>query len=162
MKQIKLSNTCLFALVDDDKYEFLNRFNWFLQIGSNTWYVRTTIGKQAIYMHQLVLPSPLKELTPDHINGNTLDNQLNNLRLATKTQQRANRKKAISITTASKYKGISWNNKNKKFYARIRQNGHQINLGYFKNEIDAAKAYNKAAEKEFGEFARLNIIEEIN
>lgn len=55
-----------------------------------------------------------------------------------------------------KYKGVFWNKSAQKWQPRIYHDGKLLNLGLFKNESNAAKSYNKAAKKLFGEFARLN------
>src|SRR5579871_1113565 len=99
MKQIKLIpqsifKPILFALVDDVDFDFLCKFGWSYYRGTRgTIYAYTRIEGRITKMHQLILPSPEKSITPDHINGNGLDNQRNNLRLATKGQQTYNKKR---------------------------------------------------------------------
>lgn len=99
------------------------------------------------------------ENTVDHING--LEFPLD-LRLATKIQNSANSKKpsrGCCRKTTSKYKGVYWDNKAKKWTATICRN-HKIKfLGYFDSETEAALKYNSAAINASGEFARLNKIE---
>lgn len=58
----------------------------------------------------------------------------------------------------SQYKGVSWYPKNKCWRAGIRVDGKSIHLGFFQTEEDAAKAYNEAAKKHFGEHAYQNQI----
>jgi len=91
----------------------------------------------------------------DHINHNGLDNRKANLRLATRSQNAWNRQKA-KIKSRSKYKGVSWYNRGKRWSVRIQVNRKQKFLGIFEDEIEAAKAYDRAARKYFGEFAELN------
>ncbi len=157
MKQIKLVNHNIFCLVDDEDYAMLNCFDWYLIERVDGCYAYTKINRQTVYMHQLVLPSNDANLTPDHINRNGLDQRKENLRLATPSQQCANRKKQ-SNGLSSKYKGVCWDKENKKWIVHIKVNGKQIHLGRFRNENRAAKTYNEAATKHFGEFASLNII----
>ena len=57
---------------------------------------------------------------------------------------------------SSKYKGFHWNKRNKKWAAQITCDHKRHHLGYFVDEIDAAKAYDKAARKYHGEFAQPN------
>lgn len=97
----------------------------------------------------------------DHIDGNKLNNDINNLRKATNQENQRNRKKNKSYNckpTSSKYKGVGWHKYIKKWRARIAINGKDEHLGYFKSEIDAAMAYDKVAIEEFGEFAKVNFV----
>lgn len=97
----------------------------------------------------------------DHCFSNLDDNI--NIRKATKSQNGANRKLNISSNKkpkTSKFKGVSWAKASKKWMAGIGVNGKTKNLGYFTDEKDAARAYNEAALKYFGEFARLNSIDD--
>ena len=90
----------------------------------------------------------------DHKNGNGLDNQKHNLRTCSQAQNNRNAKKRENCS--SKYKGVYWDKKNKKWRARIYLNKKEICLGRYKNEIDAAKAYDEKAKELFGEFAQPN------
>ena len=92
----------------------------------------------------------------DHINGNRRDNSKKNLRWVTIRENGMNQVRHKN--SSSIYKGVSWKKQNKAYRANISINGRLTHLGCFKNEIDAAKAYNEAAALHFGEFARLNII----
>jgi len=143
-----------FALVDDSDYEWLNQWKWCAcrQHGSNRWYAMRGARPQ-ILMHQLIL-NPPKGMESDHINHDGLDNQRSNLRVCTHSQNQHNR--SLQQGGASQFKGVYWYKQYKKWQVQLGINGNRIFLGYFKKEIDAAKAYNKAAIKYFGEFARLN------
>jgi len=79
------------------------------------------------------------------------------IRLATNAQNQANKKKIEGCS--SKYKGVSYYAKYNKFKAGIMVKGNTIHLGYFVDEVEAAKAYNAAAEQFFGEYALLNKVE---
>ncbi len=94
----------------------------------------------------------------DHIDGNKLNNHISNLRAANQSENIANSKSRKNST--SKYKGVSKTRSGSNWIARIAKDGKQIWLGSFLNEKEAAKAYNEAAIKYFGEFAYLNKIEE--
>lgn len=120
-------------------------------------------------MHRMIL-NPPQNLFVDHKDRNGLNNQRDNLRICTASQNQKNK----IATGVSKYLGVSIHKnkhkiylKKKKLYliyineywiAHINVNGKSIHLGLFKDEIEAAKAYNKAAKKYHGDFARLNII----
>ena len=117
---------------------------------------RTGEKQTSIRLHRFILDAP-NNMHVDHIDGNPLNNQKENLRLCTHQQNSYNRKKRV-CTNKTKYKGVT---KNKyKFEASIGYNGKRIYLGLFSTQEEAAAKYNEAALKYFGEFARLNIIEE--
>ena len=103
-----------------------------------------------VSMHILLMGRPLI----DHINHNGLDNRRNNLCYATKAQNAANTR-VRSDSKASQFKGVGWRAHAGKWVARTRK----AHLGYFENEIDAARAYDRAAREEFGEYAYLNFPE---
>jgi hypothetical protein len=63
-----------------------------------------------------------------------------------------------SIRSKSIYKGVSWDSHHKKWRVAITVNKKMVSIGRFLSEHDAALAYNKAAIKHFGEFAKLNEI----
>lgn len=90
----------------------------------------------------------------DHEDGDPENNLINNLRPATKRQNNTNCKSLKG--SSSKYLGVSY--LRGKWQAKISFNYKQIYLGFYVNEIEAAKAYNVAAIKYHGEFANLNII----
>ncbi|MHC4659502.1 MAG: AP2 domain-containing protein [Planctomycetota bacterium] len=146
-----------FAKVDPEDYIWLSQFRWHCKINKNAVYAARTItsaGKQKrIYMHRLIANTP-PHLVCDHINHIGLDNRKANLRNCTLSQNNANARSAANAS--SKYKGVSWNKKRKKWAAYIKKDSKQINLGNFNSEIQAAKAYDQAAKKYHGEFAALN------
>ena len=130
---------------------------------SHSYYsIRMGNSKSKKYpIHQLVakafLPAPTEEGSViDHIDRNGLNNQRNNLRDSTRSQNNANR--GLNKNNTSGYKGVCWNKQKQKWHARIRVNYKYVQLGLFDNIKDAARAYNKAALKYFGEFAWLNPI----
>lgn len=159
MKRIKLTQNKV-ALVSNEDYEFLSQWKWYTRKDSKTFYaVRNSPkinGKQkTIYMHR-VIAKRMGISNSDYKDQNGLNNQRCNLREATRSQNGANQK--LRITNTSGYKGVCWSKLGKKWVARICINYKIISLGYFINIKDAARAYNKAALKYFGEFAVLNII----
>lgn len=143
-----------FAIVDDEDYEFVSRYKWHANKNGNVWYARRTDRGRTIMMHWLIMGGK----NVDHINGNGLDNRRENLRFATTTEQARNRPSQKGST--SRYKGVSWNSAQGKWVVKIGGSKPVSHLGYFKTEQDAARAYNEEAVKRFGEFARLNEIEE--
>ena len=87
----------------------------------------------------------------DHINGGKHDNRLCNLRPATRSQNNANSKPRGGT---SRCKGVC--KVKGKWRANIRHNGKLIYLGLFTNEDDAGLAYDDAARRLNGEYARCN------
>lgn len=156
MKRIYLSDKIFrSAEVDDENYENLNKYTWRCKVGKDTSYARTVIKGKTFYMHQLILPYKGGFII-DHKDRNGLNNQRENLRYATNSQNQANIK--LSSSNTSGYKGVSWNKRMGKWRVQIRFNLQNIYLGYFNNKEEAAAAYNLAALKYFGEFANINII----
>ncbi len=96
----------------------------------------------------------------DHINNNPLDNRKSNLRVVTPKQNSMN--KSSSKNSTSKYIGVSYNKRSKKWNSCIRINDLIKKIGLFENEIEAAKARDLATKKYFGEFGNLNFPNEIN
>jgi hypothetical protein len=93
-------------------------------------------------------------LLVDHRNGNSLDNRRDNLRLATNSQNQYNKRKKPN--TSSRFLGVAFHKKNRKWTAYLQASGKRIYLGSFNSEIEAARVRDAAAKKHRGEFARLN------
>lgn len=109
-----------------------------------------------ISFHKMITPDCPKEKFRDHINRNRLDNRRNNLRFVTAQQNAWNRNPNKNNPTG--YKGVSIE-QGKYFRAHIREGGKKIWIGYFPTAEAAAKAYDKAAKKIHGKYARLNFPE---
>jgi hypothetical protein len=156
MRQIKLSRG-KFAIVSDKDYEELTKYNWhYSSIGYAVRNVRIDVNKyDCVYMHrQLMGLTKGDGLLVDHVNGDTLDNRRENLRVCTKTENQCNQRPRH--TRASIYKGVGWYKRDKKWRARISVNKTNIEIGKFTCETCAARAYNEAAQIHHGEFAWLN------
>jgi hypothetical protein len=148
-----------YAIVDPEDYQRLIKYKWHANKAKNTYYAvrRVHVGFNKwkhIKMHREVL-NPPDHLFVDHINHNGLDNRIANLRTAT-PQQNAYNRIHFTKNPSSKYKGVSWNRYKKKWSVQIRYNSKSKFIGFFENEIEAAKAYDKAAKIHHGEFAVLN------
>jgi hypothetical protein len=149
MKKIHIKDD-IYVLVDEEDYEKLSKFKWFLNKGKNTNYAK---NKKIGSMHRFLM-KPFPGQVVDHINGNGLDNRKNNLRLASLSENRRNSIKTSSKTT-SKYKGVSLN-KCGKWKSQIRKDGKLVYLGLYPSEEIAALAYNEKASELFEDFANLN------
>ena len=147
------------ALVDDEDYERLSKHKWRIELPSLD--IRR-IGDSARMVWQIISIPPYLEA--DHRNGNRLDMQRANLRICTRAQNQQNQRKTRKITS-SKYKGVCFYRPSKKWQANIGfqdifgQNACMF-LGTFPAEEEAAKAYDEAARRYFGEFAALNFPKE--
>jgi len=150
------------AIVDAADYDWLRRWRWQAHWAKDTgsYYARRGIrdkvsGKhRQIKMHHLILGLKHGE-RGDHRNRNTLDNRRENLRLATPRQNAQNRAK--QETYSNPYKGVSMRKKvTERWIARIKTPEERLYLGMFGTAEAAARAYDEAARKYFGEFAVLN------
>lgn len=166
MKRIPLSGkggAGKFALVDDRDYDRVIRFStkWRLNRKSKLEYARTVVsidngGEQiqmTVLMHRLILGSLPGQVTHHH-NDDGLDNRRENL--CTCSHAENIRRQRMQRDRSSKFRGVSWDKKTKKWRVCIGLNGQRKYLGYFTSEINAALTYNKAAKELFGKWARLN------
>ena len=149
-----------FAIVDPEDYPRLVKYNWHATKFATTFYAKRNASRHEkrktknVYMHRQIMNYPAGLLI-DHINYNGLDNRKANLRLATRTQN-SRHSRRTGKPGSSKYKGVSWYSREKKWCAKIHADGIKYPLGYFEDETAAAKAYDKAAKKYHGQFASLN------
>lgn len=159
MKQVLLKSDkygdriCIYS---EDDHELVSQYKWSLSKGRNTFYARTNSkhpinGTQGFAMHQLIMGFPK---CTDHKNRNGLDNTRENLRSSTVQENNRNATKQRNNTTG--YRGVDYNKNHKAFRARVNINRKSVYCRYFKTAEEAARAYNQAAIKHFGEFANLN------
>jgi len=157
-KEIALSRG-EFAIVDYESYEYLNQWKWFCHVTKWGKYAYRNIkegnSRRLQIMHRLITDAGKGEYV-DHRNGDGLDNRLANLRICTNAENARNSRKRNVNSATSKYKGVTWSKAHGKWIAQIKIDYKNIYLGIFQSERDAALAYNKAAEKSFGEFANIN------
>ena len=146
-----------FAKVDAEDYQKLAAYDWqIFKNNSSNFYAARIEGGKIVSMHREIMHNPAG-LFVDHKDRNGLNNTKQNLRLATCGQNNCNRRKKEG---SSKYRGVSYCKKNRKWRASITFNGKDIWLGQFDTEEDAARAYDEAAKIYHGEFAALNFNED--
>jgi hypothetical protein len=101
-------------------------------------------------MHRSIM-NPAPGLVVDHINGDGLDNRKANLRIATVSQNLANR--SAQTNSKSGIKGVSWSKQNKKWMVQIKKDMKRIHIGFYPTIEDATRAFEYASKLLFGQFA---------
>lgn len=161
MKLIPLSGkrgSGKFTSVSDEDYEYLSQWKWHEHVSHSASYVGRCIwlnGKsRTILMHREVARRMGLDMSlqVDHRFVDTLDNCRHSLRSATHGQNQANRRMFHHNRTG--IKGIYLIKGSGRYRAEIRIDGKRINLGNYVDPNEAADAYNAAAQKYRGEYAR--------
>lgn len=175
--QIKWKDDLFTVLVDDDAHALLSRHTWYIMFSGEhkrpyafTEIYSRTQGKRMVYMHHLVLGGYRQT---DHKNGNSLDNQFENLRPSTNQENGWNKgkPKRKDGKRGSQFKGVVrcqrvdgtvyW-----RVIIKLSAKGVKpeqfVRLGPFESEIEAAAAYNEEIVKHRGQFAWVNPLPEIN
>lgn len=139
------------AIIDRDDFDKVKDIYWSAHKGMSTYYAQS----KKYQMHRLIMGLKYNDgLVVDHINWNGLDNRKSNLRICTHALNILNSRKKKNTT--SKYKGVCFHKKIKKWQAYITINGIQTGLGYFVLEKDAANAYNEMSIKYHNGYSKLN------
>lgn len=156
MRTINLTKN-LVTIVDDEDYLLFNNYKWYASGRVNIYAVRDILingKKKSIRLHREILSVKTTNFIVDHINGNTLDNRKSNLRICLQKENMRNQKR--KSTNTSGFKGVSYRKRDNTWRARIMLDYKEVSLGTFKTKKSAAKAYNDAALKLHGKFAKLN------
>lgn len=147
MKKVNLTKGKV-ALVDDEDFERIMTKNWCISAG---YAMNASLG----LMHRFIM-SAQKGIHVDHIDGDHLNNQKSNLRFATRSQNAWNNHSRLGV---SKYKGVQFDAVHGRWFGTITKEGIVYYLGSHRDELKAARKYNKRAKELFGEFANLNDID---
>lgn len=138
-------------IIDEECYEKIAGYS--LHVNSKGYAeVRFTENKKlkSILIHRVVVSAGKNEIV-DHVNGNTLDNRKENLRIVTRNQNMQNCKTYKSSSTG--FKGVSWHSSAKKYIARIQVNKSRMIIGYYDDINDAILARKEASKKYHGEYS---------
>lgn len=158
MKKIDVGRG-LFALVDDCDYLELSKYKWTAQRRKHTFYAMRSEGGKPVLMHRQILDLKQRFEFCDHIDGNGLNNQRDNLRRC--TIQENNLNKSGYKNSQSQLKGISRKNgkrSGERWISRITWSGVLLYLGTFTTKEAAIKAYNDKAKELHGDFAKLHTL----
>ena len=142
-----------YAYADAADYEWLSKYRW---RPINGYAGRHEKGK-SILMHREIMQPP-RRMVVDHTDANKANNCRFNLRVCTPAENQRNHRKRRS--SRSRFKGVFYHRKSGKWCSKCRFQGRIHCLGYFDDEVEAARAYDRKAVELFGEFARLNFPEE--
>lgn len=137
------------AIIDDCDFESVNKHDWRVFKRDRNMYAVASIDGFIVPMHCFLLGG--KNI--DHVDGNGLNNQRNNLRYANASQNAMNKRAKLNGTSI--YKGVS--RCKDKWQAQIKKNYKNYKIGVYADEKTAALAYNAKAIEMFGEYARINV-----
>jgi hypothetical protein len=154
------------AWIDSEDAERVSAHNWNVRISDSRVYFATNVqkpdGKQTTLLLHRFLKSCPSGLQVDHHRSEYLDLRKDELRCVNNQQNGYNRRSNSNAT--SQYKGVYWFKQTSKWIASIRHNGKNIYLGLYpptpEGELEAALAYDRKAIELFGEFSKLNVIQE--
>jgi hypothetical protein len=149
-------------LIDDEDYDYVSKFNWciyrctFKGKKARTFYAVAKVDGMAIRMHRLLLGLSDPKILVDHKDHNGLNNQRDNLRIASAQQNQFNMRPFNSNKTG--FKGVSYNKKDKRYAVFLMVSNKNTFFGNFKTPIEAAIKWNEMARQYHGEFAYQNQI----
>lgn len=147
--EIEVSGLKVF--IDDEDYELFNTYSWYVSKHIRDKYVKHCTKNETIRLHRFILGIKKGDKRQvDHINGNTLDNRKENLRICTNSQNQMNRGKNKKNNL---YKGVT--KAHGKYQAVIIENKKRHYLGLFETPEMAHNAYCEASKKYHGEFGRI-------
>lgn len=139
------------VLIDDEDWDKVKEYKWHIKKYVNSFYAAKNTDDNTLLIHRFIMNCP-DGMIVDHINHNTLDNRKENLRICTKQQNNMNARKSNKFN--SSFKGVKLNGKG--YQSRIQFNYKRINIGTFKTELEAGRAYDIKAKELHGQYAQLN------
>lgn len=148
-----------FALIDADVFEDVNRWNWSYHTNGHAFHGGG--GTPTVLLHRYIMRAKPNEEIDHKNNRNRLDNRRSNLRKTNRFGNSHNTSK-FRGSHSSRFKGVQWRTANQRgsrqgaWLVRICGHGQRHFLGYFSSERKAARAYDRAARRLHGKFARLN------
>lgn len=143
------------AFIDDDDFD-LALENWYANPVLHTTYaVKRGKSIKTLHLHRIILARKIdRELLPeeevDHINHDGLDNRRENLRVATRSQNKVNRR--IQKNNTSGFKGVYWDTQKNKWKSILKVSGKPKHLGFFLTKEEARDAFFVAQKEAFGDF----------
>ena len=164
MREVKLTQGYT-ATISDKDYGRVSQSKWqaYVRRDKNKNIVNVYAGRQVYrspgktkteLLHRFILGIADPKVQVDHRDCVGLHCQRSNLRIATPLQNACN--VGLRKDNSSGFKGVDWHKHEQLWRARINVGGKSISLGYFHTKEAAAKAYNAAAKKYHGRFAKLN------
>lgn len=141
------------ALVDDEDFDLVSIHTWHANMNSGKPYAWTRLmpARKAVSMHRFLMKPP-RTMVIDHVDGNSLNNSRSNLRVCTRQQNLMNR---ANTKGRGIPKGVYLDHG--RYRAQICVAGKRTSLGNFKTPELASAAYQDAARRLFGEFARADV-----
>jgi hypothetical protein len=147
------------AVIDDEDADLVAGFKWYPMLIVRKYlyaagWKEMPPGRFFVLLHRLIANAQPGQIV-DHIDRDPMNCRKGNLRIVTAHQNCWNAGPKGKGRT-SKYKGVFFDKWAQRFVAQLMFNGKRIKIGYYKNEDDAARAYNAKAVELFGSFAYLN------
>lgn len=147
MKEIKLTQGKV-ALVDDEMFEYLDKFKWVARRYGKKFYAYRNFTKDDgtqgnLALHHVIVGFPINGNFVDHINCDSLDDRACNLRYVDRRENARNTFRHLKGMNSSKFHGVHWDKNRNKWHASIQVGKTQVNLGRFDNEEGASDACEK-------------------
>lgn len=141
------------VLIDEIDIPLINHYKWYVDQDDTVIANGPQVnGKRTVLkLYRLIMNAHCGEWV-DHVDHNRLNNTRSNLRIATRYQNSCNRQ--MGRNNAIGYKGVQLHGR--KWRADITVNGKTTYIGLFQTKEEAARAYDNAAYRHFGEFAKPN------